>query len=70
MRAMHLRWKVSSPDSQHLVHHQHVGVDIHGHGEAQPHVHARRVELHLVVDELLELGEGHDLVEMPVDVTS
>ena len=66
--AMHLREKASSPDGQHLVHHQDVGVDVDRHGEAEPDVHPRRVVLHLVVDELLELGEGHDLVEALVDV--
>ena len=39
---------------QDLVDHQHVGVHVDGHGEAQPHVHARRVELHRAVDELLQ----------------
>ena len=39
-------------DREHLVHEQHVGVDVHGHRERQPDVHAGRVELHLGVDEL------------------
>ena len=55
-------------DGQHLVDHQDVGVDVDGHGEAEPDVHARGVELHLVVDELLELGEVHDVVEDAVDL--
>ena len=38
-------------------------VDVDGDREAQPHVHARRVVLDLVVDELLELGELDDVVE-------
>ena len=33
-------------DGQHLVDDQDVGVDVDGHGEAEPHVHARGVELH------------------------
>ena len=53
---------------QDLVDHQDVGVDVDGHGEAQPHVHARRVELDRAVDELLELGEVDDGVEDPVDL--
>ena len=53
---------------QHLVDHQDVGVDVHGHGEAEPHVHARGVELHRPVDELLELGEVDDGVEGLVDL--
>ena len=56
------------PHGQDLVDDEDVGVDVDRHGEAQPDVHPRRVELHLVVDELLELGEGHDLVEDLVDV--
>ncbi len=27
-------------DGQHLVHEQHVGIDVNRHGEAEPHVHA------------------------------
>ncbi len=37
-----------------------------GDGEREPHVHARRVELDLGVDELLDAGEVDDVVEVPV----
>ena len=47
---------------EHLVDQQDLGVDVHRHGEAEPHEHARGVELHLVVHEVRELGEGHDVV--------
>ena len=60
---MHLRWNASSPTDEHLVDEEDVGVDVHGDREPEPHVHARRVVPHLHVDELLELGERHDLVE-------
>ena len=50
---------------QHLVDQQHVGVHVDGDGEAQPHVHARRVGLDRRIDEVLDLGELHDLVEPP-----
>ena len=50
-------------DRQHLVDEQHVGIDVDRHGEAEPHVHAGRIGLHRRVDEVLQLGELHDLVE-------
>ena len=50
-------------DGEHLVDEQDVGIDVHGDREAEPHVHARRVVLHLLVDEPLELGELDDVVE-------
>ena len=53
-------------DGEHLVDEQQVGVDVDGDGERQPDVHARRVELHLGVDELLDAGEVDDRVEVPV----
>ena len=36
---------------------------MHGDGEAEPDEHARGVELHRLVHELLELGERDDVVE-------
>ena len=53
---------------QHLVDEQHVGVDVDGHREAEAHVHARGVGLDRRVDEALQLGEGHDLVEALLDL--
>ena len=50
-------------DREHLVDEQHVGIDVDGDCEAEAHVHARRVVLHLLVDEPLELGELDDVVE-------
>ena len=55
-------------DGEHLVDEQHVGVEVDGHGEPEAHVHARRVVLDRLVDELLQLGEGDDLVEAAVDL--
>ena len=57
-------------DCEHLVDEQHVGFDVHRDREAETDVHARGVEPHLVVDELLELGERHDVVEATLDLTA
>ena len=51
---------------EHLVDEEDLGVDVDGDRERQPHVHARRVELDLVVDELLDAGEVDDVVEVRV----
>ena len=53
---------------EHLVHEQHVGVDVNGHRKPEAHIHARRVGLHRRVDELLQLGELDDLIEPPGDL--
>ena len=50
-------------DREHLVDQQHLGLDVGGDGEAEPHEHARRVVLDRRVDELLEPGELDDVVE-------
>ena len=55
-------------DREHLVDEQDVGIDVDRDGEAEPHVHARRVVLHRRVDELLEPGELDDLVEARVEL--
>ena len=49
-------------DREHLVEQQHIGLDVRRDGEAEPHVHPRRVGAHGQVDELLELRERDDLV--------
>src|SRR6266511_2552441 len=53
-------------DGEDLIHEENGGIHVHGHGESQTDVHPRRIELHLVVYEVLELGEGHDVVEHAV----
>ena len=53
---------------QHLVDEQRSGVDVDGHGEPEPHEHPRRIELHRSVDEVVELGEGDDVVEALADL--
>ena len=51
-------------DRQHLVDDQDFRFQMRGHGERQPHIHARTVALDRRVEELLDLGEGDDLVEL------
>ncbi len=48
---------------EHLVDEQDLGLHVGGDGEAEAQVHARRVALDRRVHELLEPGEGDDLVE-------
>ena len=62
----HLRVKASSPTASTSSIKQHVGIDVDGDREAEPHVHARGVGLDRRVDEVGELGELHDLVEAPL----
>ena len=50
-------------DGEHLVDEQHVGLEEGRDAEAEPHLHAARVELDLAVDGVLELGELDDVVE-------
>ena len=51
---------------EHLVDQEHVGLHVHRDREPEPDEHARRVELHLGVDELLQLRERDDVVERGV----
>jgi len=37
---------------------------VRGHGKGQPHVHPAGVALYRGIQELLDLGKGHDLVEL------
>ena len=50
-------------DREDLVDQEHVRVHLDGDREREAHVHAGGVVLELEVEELLELGEGDDLVE-------
>ena len=55
-------------DGEHFVDEQDVCVEMCGNREREPHVHAAGVALHRCVDELLDLGEGDDLVELARDL--
>ena len=61
-------WNDRVADREHLVDEQDVGLEVGGDGEAEAHLHAARVELHLAVDGVLELGELDDLVEASRDL--
>ena len=55
-------------DGQHLVDDQDLRLEVRGDREGQADVHPGGVALHRRVEELLDLGEGDDLVELAVDL--
>ena len=55
---------------EHLVDQEHVGFEERGDREPETHLHARRIELHLPVDRVLQLGEAHDVFEASRDLAS
>jgi hypothetical protein len=55
-------------DGEHLVDEQDFRLEVCGDGEGEAEVHAARVPLHRRVDEPLDLGERHDLVELADDL--
>ena len=57
-------------DRQHLVDEHDVGIAVDGDAEAEPGIQAGRVAFHGRVDQLLDLGKLHDLVEAAVDVAA
>ena len=64
----HFFWNVGVADREHLVDEQDLRLQMRRDGERQPHVHAARVALDRRVEELLDLGEGDDLVELAADL--
>ena len=66
----HLRWKCRSPTASTSSTIRISGLEVGGDREGQPHVHPAGVALHRRVEELLDLGEGDDLVELAVDLTA
>ena len=55
-------------DGEDFVYDQDFRLEVGGHGKGQARIHARAVALDRRVDELLDLREGDDLVELPVDL--
>ena len=66
--AQALALKLGVADRQHLVDDQDLRLQVRGHRERQPHVHAARVALDRRVDEPLDPGELDDLVELRLDL--
>src|SRR5258705_4989527 len=56
------------PYRQNLVHDQNLGLEVSRYRERQADVHATRVVFDRSVDELLDLGEGDDLVQVALDL--
>ena len=54
-------------DRQDLVDDEDLGVEVRGHREREAHPHAARVPLDRRLEELVHLGEVHDLLEPAVD---
>src|SRR5512141_2109159 len=50
-------------DSEHFVNEQDLGLEMRRDSKREPGVHARAVPFRRSVDELLDLGEAHDLLE-------
>ena len=55
-------------DRQDLVHDQNFRLQMRGDGERQSHIHAATVSLDRRVEELLDFGKRHDLVEFALDL--
>ena len=53
---------------QHLVDQQDLRFDVDGHRKSQADVHPRRVVAYRLVDEAVQFGEAHDVVEALTDV--
>ena len=68
MRARHLLLELRVADRQHLVDDEDLAIHVGRDRERQPHVHAAGIVLHRRVDERLDLGERHDLVESALDL--
>ena len=66
LHALRLERRVA--DGEHLVEQEDLRIEMRRDGEAEPHVHARRVALHRRVDELTHARELDDAVELRVDL--
>ena len=60
--------KLGVADRQHFIDDQDFRVEVRGDGEREAHVHAAAVALDRRIEELLDFGEGDDLVEVLLDV--
>ena len=64
----HFFWNADVADGQDLVDDQDLRLQVGRDREGQPDVHPAGVALHRRVEELLDLGEGDDLVELAGDL--
>ena len=53
---------------EHLVHDKDLRLEVGRHREGEPHIHAAAVALHRRVEKPVDLGEGHDLIELAFDL--
>src|SRR5882762_4678869 len=53
---------------QHFVHQQNFRLELSSHGEGQTHLHARAEMLERRIDELINLGERHNLIKFALDL--
>ena len=60
--------KLGVADRQHLVDDQDLRLQMRRDREGEPHIHAAGIALDRRVEELLDLGEGDDLVELASDL--
>src|SRR5713101_3600925 len=58
------------PHGKNLIDQENVWIRVSGHREAQAHLHSRGIVLDGGVNESLDLGEGHDLIELALDLPS
>src|SRR4029453_13407268 len=71
IRSRHFFWKAAPPPPTHPPRARKGGGGEEGaHPKAEPHLHAARVELHLPVDRMLDLGEADDVVEATRHLTT
>ena len=66
----HFFWNSASPTASTSSTIEDLRLQVGRHRERQPHVHAAAVALDRRVEELLHLGEGHDLVELRLDLAA
>ena len=60
--------KARVADGQRFVEDEDLRLDRRRHGEGEAHVHAARVDLHRLIDELADVGEARDRVEARADL--
>ena len=60
--------EVEIADGQGLIHQQHLGIDVDGHGEGEADHHTAGVGFHRPVDEVADFGEGFDFPVAAVDL--